>query len=58
MTDWLLAGCVYVPAWIVGRLIVDATGWDGFTVGWMVGGLALCLRMEGPQIIRAEKFRR
>lgn len=48
MKDWMLAGLVYVSAWVVGRMLVDQTGGDPFVIGWLVGCTAVILRCKVP----------
>lgn len=55
MKDWLLAGCVYVPAFIAGRVLSDY--FDPFLCGWFVAGAAIFFRFQGPMFFRAEKYR-
>jgi hypothetical protein len=48
MTDFILAGCVYVPAYFFGRWLTDYTGWDGFVIGWLIGSTAVLARWQIP----------
>jgi hypothetical protein len=42
--DFLLAGCVYVPAYMIGK---EASLWiDPFMAGWLVAATAVCIRWQ------------
>jgi hypothetical protein len=49
MRDWLLAGCVYIPAFILARMAVDH-GFDPLFVGWLSGGVAVFVVVIGTWI--------
>ena len=51
MTDWLIAGCIYGPAVILGRWLAEYI--DPFAAGWIVASAAVLLRTTGPESIRA-----
>lgn len=52
LIDFAKAGCVYVPAFILGRYLCDQFSLDPYWVGWMLGGTAFYIRLFGPKFIR------
>lgn len=47
MKDWLLAGLVYVPAFLIGQWISDHQSViSAFWCGWIFGGGAVLIRMH------------
>ena len=46
MDDFLKAGLVYVPAWVIGRMLCHFEWTDPFIVGWIVASVAVCVRWD------------
>lgn len=51
MADWLIAGLIYVPAFLLGRWLSEYI--DPFAAGWIAASVAVLLRTTGPEAIRA-----
>jgi hypothetical protein len=47
MIDFLIAGCVYLPAYILGRWLADHGYVDPYLAGWIAGAGAVLARWAG-----------
>lgn len=48
MKDILLAAAVYIPAFILARLVAEGGVIDPLLCGWIAGCAAVCLRWQCP----------
>lgn len=55
--DFIKAAIWYTSAYFASRVVAYYFGLDQFFIGWLVSGLTLGLRYEGPNWIRHPEYR-